>query len=213
MLKFALFDLDNTLYPQNSGLWEEIGRRISVYMTERLGYDPEEVHERRVLYHRTFGTTLNALRHYYGIKADDFLKFVHDIPLENHIQPDPQVDHLLGEIPLRKVIYTNADATHAARVLEHLGIAHHFEKIIDILTLDFVNKPDVESYRRALGLIGADPRECVFIEDSLTNLLPAREMGMVTVFIGPEEDAAGADFRIGHLLELGDCIRRILASR
>jgi putative hydrolase of the HAD superfamily len=212
MLKFALFDLDNTLYPQDSGLWEEIGRRISVYMTERLGYRPEEVHERRDLYHRTFGTTLNALRHYYGIKADDFLKFVHDIPLENHIQPDPRVNRLLGEIPLRKVIYTNADAAHAARVLEYLGIAHHFEQIIDILTLDFVNKPDVGSYRRALDLIGADPRECVFIEDSLTNLLPAREMGMVTVFIGLEEDAAGADFRIGHLLELGDCIRRILGS-
>jgi putative hydrolase of the HAD superfamily len=137
---------------------------------------------------------------------------VHDIPLENHLKPDPQVDRLLAELPLRKVIYTNADAGHAARVLQHLGIAHHFEQIIDILTLDLINKPDAESYRRALDLIGADPGECIFIEDSITNLLPAREMGMVTVFIGPEEDAAGADYRIGHLLELGDCVRRILSA-
>ena len=172
-----LFDLDNTIYPQDSGLWEAIGDRISRYMTERLGYRPDEVRERRDQYHRSFGTTLNALRHYYGISADDFLAFVHDIPLEEYIHPAPDLDCTLARIPLRKIIFTNADAAHAERVLNRIGIGHHFERIIDILTLDFINKPDVRSYRRVMELLRTEPRECIFVEDSMTNLLPARELG------------------------------------
>ena len=42
-LKYALFDLDNTLYPHSCGLWNEIGNRINLYMIERLQMDPQEV--------------------------------------------------------------------------------------------------------------------------------------------------------------------------
>ena len=60
-LRFALFDLDNTLYPKSCGLWDEIGNRINLYMIERLGMDPQDVGKRREDFLRAFGTTLNAL--------------------------------------------------------------------------------------------------------------------------------------------------------
>ena len=37
MLRFALFDLDDTLYAAATGLWPAIGRRIELFMVERLG--------------------------------------------------------------------------------------------------------------------------------------------------------------------------------
>ena len=38
-----LFDLDDTLYAAECGLWPAIGQRITQYMIERLGLPPASV--------------------------------------------------------------------------------------------------------------------------------------------------------------------------
>ncbi len=212
MLRFLLFDLDNTLYPQSCGLWEAIGARINLYMTDRLGFDPEKVTETREHYLNAFGTTLNALRHYHNVNPDVFLDFVHDLPLERFIAYDEALDRMLGRIKLRKVIFTNADAPHAGRVLNRLGIAHHFEQTIDIRALEFIVKPDRQAYEKVLRQIGARPDECVFVEDSLLNLLPARKMGMTTVLLRDGEPSEGAHFRIRRITDLEPLLVPLLHS-
>lgn len=202
MIRYVLCDLDNTLYPQSSGLWEAIGDRINLYMIERLGMIPEEVSRKRDDFLKAFGTTLNALRHYYGIDADEFLAFVHDLPLGNYIRYEPALDEMLDRMPFGKVIFTNADASHARRVLACQGIARHFERIIDIHALEFINKPDRRAYLKALDYISARPDECVFVEDSLTNILPARDMGMLTVLVRDGDAVDGADHHIRQFTEL-----------
>jgi len=200
-LRYALFDLDNTLYPQDSGLWEAIGERINLYMTERLGLDPLGVTALRESYLAAFGTTLNGLRSEYRIDALEFLAFVHDLPLERYLRADPELDAMLDRLPWTKVILTNADEPHARRVLARLGIDRHFQRIIDIHALEFVNKPDRRAYTRACELIGARPDECIFLEDSIRNLVPARELGMRTVLVG-SGPADGIDHGIARLLDL-----------
>ena len=212
MLRFALFDLDNTLYPQESGLMRAIGNRINQYMVERLGYSPETVHDSRDQYLRAFGTTLSALRHRYGIDALEFLDYVHDVPIDLYLRPNPELNGMLDRMPLRKVIFTNADAPHARRVLDRLGVAAHFERIVDIIALDFINKPDLRSYARTLEMIGAAPGECLLIEDSVPNLLPAREMGMVTVLVASCEQPPVADCRISRITELEAALAGISGS-
>ncbi len=202
MLRYLLCDLDNTLYPPENGLWHAIGRRIDRYMIERLGYRPEEVSRRRDDYMNTFGTTLNALRHHYGIDPFDFLAYVHDLPLHKYLRTSPELDSMLGRVALRKVIFTNADAPHAERVLGHLGIAHHFEKIIDIQALDFQNKPDLEAYIKAMEFLGTRPEECVFVDDSVLNLTPARALGMITVLVGEAKPRDGVDYQIPRFTDL-----------
>ncbi len=202
MIRYLLFDLDNTVYPQSCGLWEAIGDRINLYMIERLGMPPEEVGRKREDFLKAFGTTLNALRHYYGIDPHEFLAFVHDLPLADYIVKDPEVDGMLGRLPFSKVIFTNADAAHARRVLARMGIARHFERIIDIYALEFINKPDRRSYLRALDYLSCSPEECVLVEDSLANILPAREMGMLTVHVQSGDAADGAHYHIRKITEL-----------
>ena len=43
MLSHLVFDCDDTLYPRGSGLMQAISERISRYMIERMGMDPEIV--------------------------------------------------------------------------------------------------------------------------------------------------------------------------
>ena len=40
-VRWGLFDLDNTLYPSDSGVFQAIGPRIHDFMAERLGMDDD----------------------------------------------------------------------------------------------------------------------------------------------------------------------------
>ncbi len=204
MLRFALFDLDDTLYAAQCGLWDAIGARIDLFMVERLGLAADTTAAMRKHYLETFGTTLNGLRREHLIDPQEFLDFVHDVPLPRYISASAELDAMLTRLPLTKVIFTNADAAHAGRVLECLGIARHFTRIVDIHTLAFVNKPDVRAYDRALAHIGASPRECVFIEDQPRNLKPAHDLGLLTVLVRPQAGPLpdGVDYQIENILQL-----------
>ncbi len=204
MLRFALFDLDDTLYAAQCGLWAAIGERIDLFMVERLGLAPETVVAQRRHYLETFGTTLNGLRREHQVDPHAYLDFVHDLPLPNYLSPNSALDAMLTRLPMTKAIFTNADAAHARRVLDCLGIARHFAQIIDIHTLEFINKPDARAYQRALALLGARPEECVFSDDAPRNLRPAHDLGLLTVLVRAGDQALpnGVDYQIASILEL-----------
>jgi putative hydrolase of the HAD superfamily len=200
-LRCALFDLDNTLYPKSCGLMHEIGNRINRYMVERLGISEDEVSKKRDDLLKAFGTTLNALRRYHAVDPDEFLDFVHDIPLGSYLQYDPALDQMLGRLKLRKIIFTNADAKHARSVLSRLGIMQHFESIIDIHMLEFINKPDHRAYLKALDFASVHPEECILVEDSITNIIPAGKLGMTTVIVSETAPKDGAHYHIRRIEE------------
>jgi len=205
-LRYALFDLDNTLYPKSCGLMQEIGRRINLYMVERLGMHPDEVGARRDALWKTHGTTLNALRRHYSVDPDEFLDFVHDIPLEGYLRYEAELDQMLGAMQLQPIIFTNADAKHARRVLSRLGILRHFESIVDIHLLEFVNKPDPRAYLKALDFVSARPEECILLEDTMVNIKPAQMLGMTTVMVGKGSQTDGAHYHIEHITEFANLL-------
>ncbi len=202
-----LFDLDDTLYPPSSGVWQAIGERINRFMSERVGIPPERVAALREKYFVEYGTTLNGLRANHGVNPDEYLSFVHDVPLDRLLVEDKQLHVMLTRLPQRKVIFSNADGAHARRVLERLGVAQDFEQILDIRALGFVSKPDPEAYRRALALLGTAAQECAIIDDLLRNLLPAKGLGMRTVWVHPSAEDQGADFVISSVLDVPGCLR------
>ena len=214
MLQVLLFDLDDTLYARASGLWPAIGQRINAYMVERMGLRPDEARALRQVYLETYGTTLNGLRHEHGIDPVDYLAFVHDLPLERYLEPSPELQQMLARLLQRKIIFTNADAPHAERVIARLGVAQYFERIIDVHALNFVNKPDPRAYQHVLNLIGAAPGECLFVDDAVRNLQPAHALGMTAVLVSAAGAAlpAGVDYQIDSILELEPLLRRLEAG-
>ena len=67
MIKYILFDLDDTLYPKEIGLMAAIGQRIHQYMQERVGLDPVGARDLRRHYLQTYGTTLKGLQVHYNV--------------------------------------------------------------------------------------------------------------------------------------------------
>jgi len=208
-LRCIFFDLDNTVYPRSCGLMRAIGDRINRYMVERLDIRPADVSKTRDDFLKAFGTTLNALRRFYSVDPDEFLDFVHDIPVSRHLQYEPALDQMLERLEVNKIIFTNADARHARRVLTRLGILRHFESIIDIHMLDFVNKPDRRAYFKAMDFALVRPEECVLVEDSLANIISAREIGMTTVMVGEGLRTDGAHYHINRITDLEGLLNRL----
>jgi putative hydrolase of the HAD superfamily len=198
------FDLDDTLYPSDSGLWPAIQERMGFFMEERLGLSPEVIPALRRQYYQTYGTTLRGLQTYHQVDADDFLTYVHDLPVEQFLQPAPRLREILLSLPQSCWIFTNASAGHAVRVLEVLGVSECFAGVIDIFALQFACKPEAEAYWRALTIAGqTDPRRAVLFEDSLRNIIPARKLGFTTVLVGSNGSPENAaDYTLPSLLEL-----------
>ena len=183
MLKYLLFDLDDTLYSNSAGLMQEISERMNEYMMTRVGIPESEVVELRQYYWRKYGTTLRGLYIERQIDAQEFLEFVHDIQIARYIQADAQLDAMLARLAHQKVIFTNAPTSHARRVLDALGIAKHFDRIFDINFIAYESKPTRSGYEKVLSALGARPEECLMIDDTARNLVPAKALGMRTVWL------------------------------
>lgn len=198
-----IFDLDDTLYPPTTGVWDALGLRIDRYMHEKVHIPKEDVPElRRSLFHE-FGTTMRGLVQLYHVDAQDYLDFVHDIDLSQFLRPDATLRDTLTLYPQRKIIFTNASLEHARRVISHLGLNGLFDQIIDILSISPYCKPMPAAFQKAFKLAGIhSPEECIMIDDSASNLRAAREMGMFSVHVGAEDRADGADASIATLLDL-----------
>ncbi|MHC1783964.1 MAG: pyrimidine 5'-nucleotidase [Anaerolineaceae bacterium] len=187
-IKTIFFDLDDTLYPRSSGVWPTIGKRIELFMHEKLGLSLEEIPTLRRSLFKIYGTTLRGLQMDYHIDPHDYLAYVHDIPLEQYLQPDPALREIISAYSQRKMIFTNADSKHAGRVIKTLGLDDCFEGIIDILDISPYCKPMPEAFQIALKLAGEiPPQECLFIDDNPSNLMAAAGLGFQTICVGRPE--------------------------
>lgn len=207
-VQYILFDLDETLYPRATGLMQEISRRITLYMEQVMGIEPEMVKRLREKYYRRYGTTMRGLQIHHDIDPDHYLYFVHDIPLEDYIARDGRLNVVLGALSQTKAVFTNASTEHAQRVMDILGVSHHFPHIIDVRAVGYMSKPNPEAYDRALLILGARAKECMIVEDNVRNLRPAKALGMITVLVdGDEED--GVDFAIAEIGGIGEVVERV----
>jgi putative hydrolase of the HAD superfamily len=166
MIKYLLFDLDNTLYSCRYGLEDNVSRRMREYTAALLGCSPEEAWQRRKEYLAHYGTTLEWLQAEKGFTdVEDYLAAVHPKDEAENLPPHPELRALLESIPIPKAILTNSPREHADRILDKMGIGDLFTHIFDIRLNNFVGKPGARAFHRALEAIGARPEEVIFIDD------------------------------------------------
>lgn len=169
-----------------------IRERINTYLYERMGFPSEQIEILREQYFRDYGTTLRGLQANFNVDMEDYLAFVHNVPLGDHLQPDPELRKVIEAIPARKYIFTNADSAHANRVLDILGLKGLFDGILDVHTIAPYCKPMPESFEMALQAIGAPvPGACALLDDQARITRAARQLGIYSILVG--KDFAGMD--------------------
>lgn len=210
-----IFDLDNCLYPASAGLFALIDERMGAYIGRLLGVDAVEAKRVQKAHFHEHGTTLAGLMKDHDVDPCDFLKDVHDIPLDR-IRTDEQLGRLLPRLPGRRFVFTNGDEPYARRVLEAIGVQHHFDHLHDIHASNYKPKPDPHGYALLCERFDIDPAHALLADDMVQNLAPAKQLGMTTVWVdnGSERgnhgyDPAVVDIRIENV---GDWLESILGN-
>jgi len=185
-IKYWIFDLDNTLYSGKTKVFEQVDKKMSKYISEKLKVNIEEAKKIQKNYFYEYNTTLNGMIKNHKIDANEFLDFVHDIDID-FLQKDIKLANEIKKLNGKKIIFTNGSRKHALNVTKRIGIDQYFDDIFDIVDSEFVPKPAIEPYKKLVKKHKIDPKLCVFIEDIARNLKPAYEMGMKTIWIENEE--------------------------
>lgn len=184
MFHTLFIDLDNTLYPKSSGLMDAIRDRIITYMRERLGLQEHEILALRQYSLQKYGTTLLGLKERFEINEFEYLDYVHNINLTDHLKKDIRLKVLLKSYPQRKIIFTNADRNHVDRILKFLDISHLFDIVIDIHALMPHLKPHKEAFDKALEIAQLPSWDgCAYMDDYPANIEQARKMGIYSILI------------------------------
>jgi pyrimidine 5'-nucleotidase len=174
---------------------------MHAYMRAHLGLPENEIPGLREKYFMQYGTTLRGLQANHQIDTADYLAYVHDVPLGDYLIPDPVQRSVIASLGTRNLIFTNADASHARRVLAALALEDLFEIVVDINAMQPYCKPMTESFAIAMQAAGvSDPAGCVMIDDLPRITRAARGLGIFSLLYGheparPEAEAAFTDWR------------------
>ena len=206
-IKYWIFDLDNTLYSGDTKVFDQVDKKMSKYISNKLNVSIEEAKKIQKNYFYEYSTTLNGMIKNHKINPNEFLEFVHDINID-FLKKDLDLAKEIQKLEGKKIIFTNGSRKHALNVTKRIGIDHYFDDIFDIFDCEFVPKPAIQSYKKLVEKHKIDPKLCGFVEDIARNLKPAYEMGMKTVWIENDEpwakkfsDGDFIDFKTNNLSE------------
>ncbi|MDO8650678.1 MAG: pyrimidine 5'-nucleotidase [Undibacterium sp.] len=214
-----LFDLDNTLHDASHAIFPAITRNMNGYMAALLGdgntpADAETVNAVRQLYWQRYGATLMGLVKHHGVRADEFLREAHrfdDLP--SMIRAERGLARLFKRLPGRKILLTNAPRQYSHQVLRHLGLHRHFAQHVPIEAMrvhgKLQPKPSRQFLRKLMAQLGVHARDCILVEDTVTNLRAAKQVGMRTALVTRyslqgehKNSAACADVTVKSVLHL-----------
>ena len=194
-----LFDLDNTLYPAETGFMGAIVDRMTDFVEKVTGLPRDEAFRLQKSYLAEHGLTLKGMMLNHGVDPAEFHAIFHDLSLEA-LAHDPELLAALERLPGRRIIFTNADDYHAERVMARLGLTPLFEGVFHIGSSDYEPKPSPLAFERLTAAHGIDPAATAFFEDAERNLAPAADLGMTTILVGAHAPACEAAF-VHHRVE------------
>ena len=204
-IKNILFDCDGVLYSDLEGVFGQVSKKMTQYISNKLNVDLKEAKELQTNYFHKYNTSLNGLMIHHDIKPSEFLKYVHDIDL-SFMKKDLILRSELEKLNLKKFIFTNGSKDHANNVITHLGINDLFDGLFDIVDAEFSPKPAAKAFDLMVKKFKINPRETLYIEDIAKNLSIGKERGTITAWLindeywgKKESDKEFIDYKIENL--------------
>ena len=180
-----VFDLDNTLYPPQYRLFDQIEVRMTAWVMQALGVGRTEADRLRQHYWDSYGTTLAGLMREHNVDPAPYLTDVHDIDF-TVLPTDPDLADALRALPGRRIVYTNACEPYAHRVLAARGLTGLFDAVYGVEHAGFRPKPERAAFEMIFAIDGLTPATAAMFEDDPRNLAAPHQMGMRTVHVAPK---------------------------
>ena len=199
-----IFDLDNTLHNASAHIFPHINRSMRDYIKRHLGVSEQEATRIRQDYWVRYGATLLGLIRHHQTDPEHFLRETHQFPdLKPMVVFDKPLLHALRRLPGRKIIFSNGPRHYAEAVLEVTGLAPCFDAVYTVENVRYQPKPMRAGFLALLRAEHLDPRRCIMVEDSLSNLVTAKKLRMKTVWVSTGlRQSPFVDVKIASVLEL-----------
>jgi len=177
-----IFDLDNTLYSADSGIFQQVHELMGKFVSNHLNIDIDEAKKIQKNYYKQHGTTLRGMMDNHGVDPDHFLAEVHRLDY-SIVGPNKELNIELKKLEGRKIIYTNANMKHTIDVLERIELSNFFDDIYDIKMANYIPKPEIAPYEQLIKQFNIDAKNAAMFDDIAKNLVPAKKVGFTSVWI------------------------------
>lgn len=202
-----VFDLDNTLYPPEMALFDQINIRMTDWVMRIAGVDRDMASHLRHRYWRDHGTTLAGLMRHHDMDPVPYLEDVHEIDF-SVLSPDPHLARAITALPGRKIVYTNGTKPYAERVITHRGLDGVFDAVYGVEHAGLIPKPEHAAFDMVFAADGLVPARGAMFEDDPRNLAVPHRLGMRTVHVAPTPEPA--DFIEHHTADLAGFLSRLV---
>ncbi len=184
-----VFDLDNTLYPPQMKLFDQIEVLMTRYVMDQLKVTRAEADRLRHEYWRDYGTTLAGLMQVHGVDPEPYLVAVHEVDT-SHMTADAELAAHIRDLPGRRIVYTNGSAPYAERVLAARGLSGLFDAVYGVEHAGYTPKPHRAAFETVFAADGVATERAAMFEDDPRNLAEPHAMGMRTVHVAPDPHEA-----------------------
>ena len=177
-----IFDLDNTLYSADSGIFQQVHDLMGKFVSGHLNINIDEAKKIQKKYYKQHGTTLRGMMDNHDVDPDHFLAEVHRLDY-SIVGPNHKLNQELIKLKGRKIVYTNANMQHALSVLDRIELTNFFDEIYDIKMANYIPKPDRTPYDQIIKLYDINSESSAMFDDIAKNLVPAKKVGFTSVWI------------------------------
>ena len=177
-----IFDLDNTLYSADSGIFQQVHDLMGKFVSKYLNIEIKKANEIQRKYYKQHGTTLRGMMDNHGVDPEYFLKEVHKLDY-SIVDSNKKLNEEIKKLKGRKIVYTNANLQHALDVLDRIELSNFFDNIFDIKMAKYIPKPELQPYEQIIKDFNLNPSRSAMFDDIAKNLVPAKKVGFTSIWI------------------------------
>ena len=182
-----LFDLDNTLYPPESAILEQISPRMRLFISTELGITIEESNVLCESFYQRYGGTIRGIQlHYPSVDLTKFSDFSHQVNLDK-VQKATKLKDALYGLKKSRYVFTNSPLPYATRVLKHLDLFDCFDGIFSVELTGYRMKPDPHAFNTICQHFGFEASDAAFYDDQVSNISTAKALGMRTILVNRKD--------------------------
>ena len=192
--KIVIYDLDDTLYNKTSEFAEILDTTMAEALVYDLGLnmDVNEAKELVTLSYKIYRDGGEIFYRDYGINPQDLFIAYHKRKPVEKIVPYDNLLEKIKKIDAEQYIFTASDRYASEKILKHLGLYEFFkDRYYSVEDFGvFKKNENAQVYYDYCKKINVKPEDCVFVDDSYSNLEFAKETGMTTVRIYYKNNSA-----------------------
>lgn len=192
--KVIIWDLDNTLYRITPEFADMLDEAAAIALVEDLGI-PLDLESTKAKVKESYNIYRDGGEIFikdYGVDPWDMFTAYHNRKPIEPIVPYADLPQKLQNLPYEQYIFSTSSRDVCEKILKHIGLYELFKgRFYSVEDFGTIKKNESSVvYQQLCDKINKDPKDCIFVDDSYSNLEFAKEIGMTTVRIFYNDNSA-----------------------